>query len=71
MSNKASKKRTKKLGIIGLMIVILLAVVLPCTSVVAETEAKTVDVMFLHDIHSHLNEFATVEDGQSVYDAEG
>ena len=31
----------------------------------AKAEKKTVDVMFLHDIHSHLNEFATVEDGKS------
>ena len=31
----------------------------------AETEGKSVDVMFLHDTHSHLNEFATVEDGKS------
>ena len=33
--------------------------------VAAATEAKTVDVMFLHDTHSHLNEFATVEEGES------
>ena len=26
-------------------------------------EGKKVDVMFLHDTHSHLNEFTTVEDG--------
>lgn len=26
---------------------------------------KSVDVMFLHDTHSHLNEFLTVEDGES------
>lgn len=26
---------------------------------------KKVDVMFLHDTHSHLNEFLTVEDGES------
>lgn len=26
---------------------------------------KNVDVMFLHDTHSHLNEFLTVEDGES------
>lgn len=29
------------------------------------TEAKTLEVMFLHDTHSHLNEFATVENGKS------
>jgi len=26
---------------------------------------QTIDVMFLHDTHSHLNTFATVEDGKS------
>lgn len=31
----------------------------------AADEAKTLDVMFLHDTHSHLNEFATVEDGET------
>ena len=34
-------------------------------TVTAETEKKEVDVMFLHDTHSHLNEFSTVEDGTS------
>lgn len=28
-------------------------------------EEKSVDVLFVHDTHSHLNEFATVEDGES------
>lgn len=31
----------------------------------AADETKKLDVMFLHDTHSHLNEFATVEDGES------
>ena len=31
----------------------------------AEEPVTSVDIMFLHDTHSHLNEFATVEDGQS------
>lgn len=31
----------------------------------AAEEAKTLDVMFVHDTHSHLNEFATVEDGET------
>lgn len=34
-------------------------------STAAAEEEKTVDVMFLHDTHSHLNEFATVENGES------
>ena len=28
-------------------------------------QAKKVDIMFLHDTHSHLNEFATVENGET------
>ena len=35
-------------------------------SVQAEEEGKTVDLLFLHDIHSHLNTFSTVEDGKTV-----
>lgn len=31
----------------------------------ASENEKTLDVMFLHDTHSHLNPFATVEDGRS------
>ncbi len=31
----------------------------------ASSNTKQVDVMFLHDTHSHLNEFATVEDGKT------
>ena len=32
----------------------------------ADENAKTVDIMFLHDTHSHLNEFTTVETTESV-----
>ena len=31
----------------------------------ADETDKSVDVMFVHDTHSHLNPFATVEDGQT------
>ena len=36
-----------------------------CLQASAAEEPKQVDVMFLHDTHSHLNEFTTVENGQS------
>ena len=42
-----------------------MVVVLGAICVSASPKAKTVDVMFLHDTHSHLNEFATVEEGKS------
>lgn len=55
-------KRTKKM-VIALLFALLLAI--PCINNMAAEEAKTLDVMFLHDTHSHLNEFATVEDGET------
>lgn len=53
----------KKILISGILTVLL--VVTGTYFVNASSEAKTVDVMFLHDTHSHLNEFATVEDGKT------
>ena len=44
----------------------LVFAILPCKSIWANEVPKSVDVMFLHDTHSHLNEFATVEDGESM-----
>ncbi len=35
------------------------------TTGIASDTAKTVDVLFLHDTHSHLNEFTTVEGGET------
>ena len=32
----------------------------------ADETDKSVDVMFVHDTHSHLNPFATVEDGKTT-----
>ena len=53
----------KKLGT-ALIGVLTSAIVLGGSSTVwAEEQHKTVDVMFLHDTHSHLNSFLTVEDG--------
>ena len=55
-------RRSKKL-LGALALTFLLAI--PCMHNMAAEEAKTLDVMFLHDTHSHLNEFATVEDGKT------
>lgn len=49
----------------GLLLALLLVFSIFGLSAAAEENTKTVDVMFLHDTHSHLNEFATVEDGES------
>lgn len=59
---KAIKKR---FTVTALTILTLFLAVIPCGKITAEESSKTVDVMFMHDTHSHLNEFATVEDGTS------
>lgn len=53
----------KRILLSSLMVFLLAAIGVFC--VTASPESKTVDVMFLHDTHSHLNVFATVEDGKS------
>ena len=53
----------KKLWFSGILMIILL--VGGITFANANKVAKKVDVMFLHDTQSHLNSFATVEDGKS------
>ena len=55
--------KKRKSIVLTLLFTFLLAV--SCMQGVAAEEAKTLDVMFLHDTHSHLNEFATVEDGET------
>ncbi len=53
----------KKLWFSGILMTILLVAGVMFAS--AGKSPKKVDVMFLHDTHSHLNSFATVEDGKS------
>lgn len=50
---------------IVLSAVVIAGLLLFGMSAAAKEEAKKVDVLFFHDIHSHLNEFATVEEGRS------
>lgn len=56
----------KKLVALGLGLLVLLAVAIPQINTVADETAQTVDIMFLHDTHSHLNAFTTVEGTESV-----
>lgn len=45
----------------------MLSVLLFCLRAsAAQQEGKQVDILFLHDTHSHLDSFPTVEDGQDV-----
>lgn len=47
------------------LLAITMLMSLTVCAVSAKEEKKTVDVMFVHDMHSHLESFATVEDGKS------
>lgn len=57
------KLHTKR---IALLLLLLTAICGFSIQASAQPEAKTVDIMFTHDTHSHLNSFATVEDGRST-----
>ncbi len=55
----------KKILSLSLLITALLTCGLFAREALAAQEPKSVDVIFTHDLHSHLNEFATVEDGET------
>ncbi len=55
----------KKKLLTGFLLCMLLLTGLFYGQVTAGSEPKYVDVMFTHDTHSHLNEFATVMGGES------
>lgn len=55
----------KKFLVIIFTIVMIATLAIPF-SVQAEEEGKTVDLLFVHDVHSHLNTFSTVENGETV-----
>lgn len=56
-------KRIKLTGILLTAVLFLTGIF--CLNVAAANDTKQVDIMFVHDTHSHLNEFVTVENGQS------
>ena len=58
------KKRFRVFALV--LAVALFLPMLPQTAVKAEAERKSIDVMFLHDLHSHLENFAVVEDGETL-----
>lgn len=58
----------KKFSVFALVLAVMLLLLMrPQTMVSAETESKSVDIMFLHDLHSHMENFASVENGETVY----
>ena len=55
----------KKLLAAVLTLVMALTMTVPGLAV-AEGEPKTLDILFTHDLHSHLNPFTVMEDGEAV-----
>ena len=55
-------KQFRKIGLILSMLLVFCSFGLSSS---ANETAKTLDVLFVHDTHSHLKEFATVENGES------
>lgn len=55
--------RKLKSFISGVFLILLLCV---CQISAADSQGKQVDIMFLHDVHSHFDTFATIQDGESV-----
>lgn len=58
-------KFKKKLLAAVLTLVAVLAIAIPSLATATE-EPKTLDLMFMHDMHSHLNTFTTTEGGETV-----
>lgn len=56
----------KKIVAFGLGLLMLLAIAVPQMNAWADESQKEIDIMFLHDTHSHLNAFTTVENDKSV-----
>lgn len=56
----------KKLATLCLALLAVAAIAVPQWNTVADETAQTVDIMFLHDTHSHLNAFTTVEGTETV-----
>ena len=55
----------KKLLAAMLTLVMVLTVTIPSFAIATE-EHKTLDILFMHDMHSHLNPFTVMQDGEAV-----
>lgn len=60
------KYMKRKLLAFAVGVFILLVIAIPQMDAVAKQSENAVDIMFLHDTHSHLNEYTTVKGTESV-----
>lgn len=58
-------KLRKKLLAAVLTLVTAVTITIPSLATATE-EPKTLDILFMHDMHSHLNSFTTMKDGEAV-----
>ena len=58
-------KLRKKLLAAVLTLIMMLTVTIPSLAA-ATDDSKTLDVLFMHDMHSHLNPFTVMKDGEAV-----
>lgn len=65
MKNNIWNKYAKRIVAFSLILLMVLPILATPLQAWAADAGKKVDVMFLHDTHSHLNDFATVEGNQS------
>lgn len=56
----------KKIAVLGLGLMLLLAIAVPQITSIADEGETSVDIMFLHDSHSHLNEYTTVDENEET-----
>lgn len=56
----------KKVKVLAIVMAVMLILPIFSQNTVKAAELKSMDVMFLHDLHSHMENFASVEDGQTV-----
>ena len=66
LENMRNTIMKKKLAAVGLSLMALLLIAIPQINATADQTGNKVDIMFLHDTHSHLNTFATVEGTETV-----
>lgn len=55
----------KKMKAVSAFAALMLGMTLTGSMTMAEKQTEKVDVLFLHDTHSHINSFSTVEEGTS------
>ena len=60
-------RKKAKVFVVALAVMFLLPVFSQICVKAEQENTKALEVMFIHDLHSHMENFASVEDGETVY----